>query len=346
MTRPESRQARITISRLSWVVTLAIMRTGCEFVRQRCVAVDAALTFYEASERTLCDAGLDAVESLEQFDRGNIEVAISATPESDAVEDSSVQLRLLGGFSLQVDGASVALPMHSRRVLAYLSLDHTQDFSCDRGVLAERLWPDAVTERSRASLRTALWRIRRAREDLVFVDTNTVRLGREVRVDVHQFRDIADRMMGKQADHCAESARMMARSTELLPGWDESWLVLAREQLRQARLHALEASAARLRGAQRFPEAIDAMLAIIAEEPFRESAHAALIEVYLSEGNACEAVRQFDTFAAMLWHELGIRPSDELCARVGLSVKPEARPSTGVAINRPTSAQVPVHAGR
>lgn len=252
-----------------------------------------------------------------------------------------MELRLLGGFALQLRGAPVALPMHSRRVLAYLSLDHAQNFRCDRGVLAERLWPDAGTVRSRASLRTALWRIRRVSEELVLVEPDSVRLGHEVDVDVHRFRHIAEEMMSDADDHSTESARVIARSTELLPGWDETWLVLAREQLRQARLHALEASAARLRRARRFPEAIDAMLAVIADEPLRESAHAALIDAYLSEGNASEAMRQFDSFAALLWHELGIRPSGGLCERVGLGLTPTPRPA-----NRDLNRRVPAHARR
>lgn len=281
---------------------------------------------------------------------------LSVSPDAVAVDKSCVELRLLGGFSLQVSGEPVALPMHSRRVLAYLSLDHAQNFSCDRGVLAERLWPDAGTERSRASLRTALWRIRRASERLVLVEPDTVRLGQDVSLDVRRFRRIADQMMADQDDQSSESARVVARSRELLPGWDESWLVLAREQLRQSRLHALEASAARLRRARRFPEAIDAMLAVIAEEPLRESAHAALIAAYLSEGNASEAMRQFDSFAALLWHELGIRPSDALCERVGLQANPSpstpssvirGRVNTGMSrVNAGTMLQVPVQTRR
>lgn len=264
-------------------------------------------------------------------------MAISASPAVGTLSDPDVELRLLGGFSLHIDGAPVALPMHSRRVLAYLSLDRAQDYSCDRGVLAERLWPDARVERSRASLRTAVWRIRRANVALVFVEPEVVRLGHAVNVDVHQFRHLADGLIGDRDEHFSESARVIARATELLPGWDESWLVLAREQLRQTRLHALEASAASLRRARRFPEAIDAMLAVIAEEPLRESAHSALIDAYLSEGNASEAMRQFDAFAALLWRELGIRPSDALCERVGLGVATPAR-SAGRGQFRPGSS--------
>lgn len=231
-------------------------------------------------------------------------------------------LTLLGGFSLNVAGKSVPLPMHSRRVLAYVSLDKAHNHSCDRGILAERLWPEVNAERSRASLRTALWRIRQASPDLVEVQPETVRLAATVDVDLQHVRETADRMMADQAGYNPESQRMLLRSSELLPGWDETWLVLAREQLRQTRLHALEANAARLKRLGRYPEAIDVMLAVIADEPLRESAHAVLIDIHLSEGNACEALRQFEVLADLLWRELRLRPSRGLYERVGIPVPP------------------------
>ena len=44
-------------------------------------------------------------------------------------------------------------------------------------------------------------------------------------------------------------------------------------------------------------------------EPLRESAHRALIRVHLAEGNAGEALRQYDLYAGMLWRQLGLGPS-------------------------------------
>ena len=110
----------------------------------------------------------------------------------------------------------------------------------------------------------------------------------------------------------------MARNCELLPGWDETWLLLAREQLRQLRLHALEVSGRRLAEQGCYPEAIDVMLMVIAEEPLRESAQTALIEAHLCEGNAIEARRQFERFAALLWKELRMRPSAGLYGWLGV----------------------------
>lgn len=241
----------------------------------------------------------------------------ATTPSLDS--SCRPKLHLLGGFSLSVAGDTVSVPMHSRRVLAYVSLYRSHDYSCDRSVLAERLWPEATTDHARASLRTALWRIRQASPDLVEVQQETVSLAPTVEVDVQSVRETADRLLTESDGEQPDSQRLLLSSGELLPGWDETWLVLAREQLRQTRLHALERYAARLKRAARYPEAIDIMLTVIADEPLRESAHGLLIEIHLSEGNTSEALRQFEICAELLWRELGLRPSRELQERVGIS---------------------------
>lgn len=240
--------------------------------------------------------------------------------------DARPLVSLLGGFSVRVGGKGLALPKHSRRVLAYLCLDKASEDDCDRGILAERLWPDSTAERSRASLRTALWRIRRECLPLLETQNDRVMLGDDVAVDVHQYRRHAERLLAERSDCPRERANLMARNCELLPGWDETWLLLAREQLRQLRLHALETSGRRLADHGRYPEAIDVMLAVVDEEPLRESAQTALIEAHLCEGNVIEARRQFDGFAALLWRELGVRPSPELFRRVGATVPVAANP--------------------
>src|SRR5690349_15496051 len=243
-----------------------------------------------------------------------------------------VKLTLLGGFFLQVAGENVALPRHSRRVLAYLSVDKPNNHGGERSMLSERLWPDVGEDRSRASLRTALWRIRRASPQVLDTRADHVRIAPDLEVDVHRLYERATRITAGSAHELADAARVMLGAAQLLPGWDETWLVLAREQLRQTRLHALEAGAMRLRDLRRYPEAIELMLAVIAEEPLRESAHSALIETHLSEGNLVEARRQFNAFAAVLWAELRLRPTPGLFGRVGVALpaaaprSPPARP--------------------
>jgi len=224
-----------------------------------------------------------------------------------------VELSLFGGFALRIDGQRVALPMHARRVLAYLSLNKMVEKDCDRRMLAERLWVDSPPDRSRASLRTAIWRIRCADADLLLGDAERIAVADSVRVDVHDFRAQAESMLsdGAAPSPCSPITHLRSAG-DLLPGWDEDWLLLTREQLRLLRLHALEQTARRMCDRGFHPHAIDVMLSVVDEEPLRESAQTILIEAHLRAGNVADACRQYRRFRTDLWNELGLRPSEEL----------------------------------
>jgi DNA-binding SARP family transcriptional activator len=249
------------------------------------------------------------------------------TIQTDVSSGSQAELSLFGGFALRVHGQKISLPMHARRVLAYLSLNKMVEKDCDRHVLAERLWMDSSPDRSRASLRTAIWRIRSAGDDLLFGDAERVALADSVRVDVHDFRRHAEQMLSDAADDHPPSLVPHLRSpADLLPGWDEDWLLLTREQLRLLRLHALEHTALLMCERGLYPQAIDVILCVVDEEPLRESAQAILIKAHLCAGNLADACRQYHRFRANLWDELGLRPSADL----SLLVSPRSERATAV----------------
>lgn len=229
------------------------------------------------------------------------------------------RLRLLGGFTLTVRGDAVPLPVHAQRVLAYLAVVSPGRPGHVRTGLAERLWTDAPADRSAGSLRTALWRIRQADAGLVRASREAVWLDETVEVDVWRGAAQAARLLAAGAGAAEldpRDADLRALRGDLLPGWEEDWLLLERERIRQVQIHALEALARRLCRLGRHVEAIDAAYAAIGGEPLRESAHAALIEVFLAEGNVAQARRQLGRYAELVWTELRMRPSAELVRRV------------------------------
>jgi DNA-binding SARP family transcriptional activator len=52
-------------------------------------------------------------------------------------------------------------------------------------------------------------------------------------------------------------------------------------------------------------------------DPLRESAHRALIEAHVAEGNLSEARRDFIAYRDLVRRELCVEPGRELCALVG-----------------------------
>ena len=72
-----------------------------------------------------------------------------------------LRVRLLGELQADVDGAPVAPPASRRAwsLLAWLAL-HPGEHA--RGAVAARFWPDVLDTSARASLRSALWELRRA----------------------------------------------------------------------------------------------------------------------------------------------------------------------------------------
>ena len=241
---------------------------------------------------------------------------------------ASARLTLLGEPA--VDGQPLGSPASRyARIVAYLALHRPTT----RARLAAALWPDAEPERAQGSLRTGLWTLHRRHPGLVLVGT-LVQLRPDLSVDYHELTRTAHRLLHEVAagddvavDRAAELLRLAA-DTELLPGWDEEWVVHDQERFRQLRLHMLEGLSAQLCRQGVYGMALEAALAALGGDRLRESAYRAVIEVHLAEGNVSEARRQYRTCLRLLHAELGVLPS-QATVRLGHSlgvVPPATRP--------------------
>jgi DNA-binding SARP family transcriptional activator len=218
-------------------------------------------------------------------------------------------LGLLSGFELRHRGVALAVPGSAQRLLAFLAL---QSRPILRVYVAGCLWLDSDEEHANASLRSALWRLHRLRPKLVRSTNSHLALAPGLDVDVRTMSVVARALLERDAAPSKSDIASLCGAGELLPDWYDDWLVIERERFRQLRLHALDAACRRLTRAARYPEAVEVGLAAIAGEPLRESAHRALIEVHLAEGNVCEAVRQLDAYRRLVAVHLGAEPSREL----------------------------------
>lgn len=226
-----------------------------------------------------------------------------------------LQLNLLGGFDLRSKGRSVTLPMSAQRLIAFLAL---QGGPLRRLHVAGKLWTDAAEDRANANLRTALWRAHRPGYELVETINSQLTLAEAVVVDVQEIAGRARRLV-RQPPQCEETdLEDLCVTGELLPDWYDDWALLERERFRELRVRALESLCDELLVDRRFGEAAEAGINAVASEPLRESAHRALIRVYLAEGNRCEAIRQFGHYRDLVRRAFGIEPSDQIMGLVGV----------------------------
>ena len=229
------------------------------------------------------------------------------TPTS--AEPTSTSVRLLRSFELRHGRDTVALPPSVQRLLAFLALNGGL---LSRMYVAGTLWIDSSQGGANANLRTALWRLRRLPYRLVDSTPSHLSLASEVRVDLHTVTD-AVRRADADADASGVSDQDLEQilaAGELLPDWYDEWLLIGREQFRQVRLHALESLCRRLTRTGRYGKAIELGLAAVAGEPLRESAHRAVMQAHLAEGNRHEALRQYVLCRHVL-EPLGLTPSEE-----------------------------------
>jgi DNA-binding SARP family transcriptional activator len=222
---------------------------------------------------------------------------------------TGVLLSLIAGFDLTWGGRPVQLPARAQRLVAFLAL---RDRPVQRQHLAGSIWLDSPDERAMANLRSTLWRVRRAGCPVVQNLGEQLVLDRAVAVDVRQLTDLAHRLFDGSEPGDEEWLSQVVQGGELLPGWDDEWVVAERERVHQLRLHVLELLCERLTAAGRYGRAVEACLAAVNGEPLRESAQRALIKVYLAEGNAGDAVVQYRSYRQLIHDELGLEPSSQM----------------------------------
>ncbi|MGP4018661.1 AfsR/SARP family transcriptional regulator [Saccharopolyspora sp. 5N708] len=233
----------------------------------------------------------------------------SRTP---AQPDQPIRLTLLGGWELHANGEGVAMSSNGQRLLAFLALrGRTQ-----RDYVAGVLWPESDDQSALANLRTTLWRVRQRIQGAVISAQHEIELAPLVSLDVDGLvaagRYLVHQDSTDSPGDCAEIGRDLAGHEPLLPGWYDDWVLTERERLQQLQVHALEVAAERLVQSRHLASALEIAQAATQVEPFRETAHCAVVKVLLQQANPAQAVRHYQRYERLLDQELGIEPSNHL----------------------------------
>jgi DNA-binding SARP family transcriptional activator/pimeloyl-ACP methyl ester carboxylesterase len=233
----------------------------------------------------------------------------------------SVLVRLMGTFSVEVDGRIVDQVDFQRRSAAAVvkMLALTPNRRMHREQIMDALWPTLPLHEGANQLHKAAHYARRATgaTDCVTLRNETVTLfdGRIVTVDVHSFESAASAALAGDEPRAVDAA-LTAWTGDLLP--DDPYAPWAFQPRQRAELLRREL----LRRVGRWAE-------LVMMDPTDEQAHLGVAQGLLAAGDRAGALRQLNLLEQTLKDELGI----------GLS--PEAYHLRAQVLDTPVTAPVP-----
>jgi DNA-binding SARP family transcriptional activator len=218
-----------------------------------------------------------------------------------------LRARLFGALSAEVDGRSVpAVPgFKARSLFAYL-LVHPGPHPRVR--LAGLFWPDLPDTRARASLRVALFALRRTLEGVHgarYLVTDRISAGIAADlprdIDVERFDEL---LAGGDPAALAEAAAL--HRGPLLSDLPDEWVLAAQDDYRLRVAGACERLGDHAEEAGDLAAAADWARRAVGFEPLRESGHRALISRLSEAGRPAEALAAYRKCTAVLSTELRV----------------------------------------
>ena len=215
----------------------------------------------------------------------------------------SARIRLLGDFSVEIDGRvipAVAWPRrHAAALVKLLALRPARQLHRERVI--DSLWPDLGVEEAAPRLYKAAHFSRKVlgRDDAIVLRGDVVTLlpGVEVEVDALSFDAAAESALGNGSVAAAQAALDLSTGDLLPHDLYEPWLEDLRERfrLRQQLL---------LRQAERWRD-------LLAIDSADEQAHVALMREHAHAGNLRAALQQFERMERVLAREVDTSPGTE-----------------------------------
>jgi DNA-binding SARP family transcriptional activator len=230
---------------------------------------------------------------------------------------------LCGGLAVDQAGERLEPRLPSRQArIVFACLVDRRGHPIGRRSLAEALWGDDPPPSRDIGLRSLLSGVRRVLGPDSIQGRGELQLSlpADVWIDVEAAAHHLERAERAFEQGSYESAQEEAgRAGELLqdeflPGCGGPWVEERRAELEELGRHAreLESRAALAAGDPAAAEQIARRL--VERAPYRESAHAALMEALATQGNVAEAVLAYDRLVRVLRDDLGTPPAPRVAA--------------------------------
>lgn len=225
--------------------------------------------------------------------------------------DVTLYFKCFGRFEISCSEGSVThVSGKAAALLARLALDSNKSLS--RSAARLLLWEEQAEEQAQGSLRSVIWKLRRAFEAVGFdgfrADANGLSLD-PARIDVDRDQQLIRLASRRAADLSRDPA--ILPDFALLDGFDAisegygTWLAQERLRYRRDLIAVLERRLAQARGA----DVLTWADAIVSVDPLHEGAVQALIEGHAAAGRSANALVVYSSFWKELDEAFGEEPS-------------------------------------
>ncbi|MEM1278439.1 MAG: BTAD domain-containing putative transcriptional regulator [Cyanobacteria bacterium P01_H01_bin.152] len=228
-----------------------------------------------------------------------------------------LEISLLGGFSLIYDGHSIRdiAAGRSQQLLAYLLLHRSTAQPRER--IAFLMWPQATETQARANLRKLLSGLRRLlpnADAFLWSDTKSLQWipGADFSLDVAEFQAAikeGEQVFDRTSRQAALERAIHCYQGDLLPNYEDEWIVLEREQLQQMQSRALEQLIGMLEERHNYSMALSYAQKLLQMNDLNEAAYYTLMRLYGLSGDRANALQSYHQCMTILREELGIVPS-------------------------------------
>ena len=224
-----------------------------------------------------------------------------------------VQIRLLGGASIERDGVPLSgRGAQKRRValLALLALAPSRTLTRDR--LLAYLWPESDSQRGRHLLAVGVHELRKVPgEDVILTRGDDLELGGKVGCDIHDFEAACDAGDAGQAVALYAGPLLDGFFIGEAPGFEE-WVAVERQRLASLHARMLEQLASGQAGAGDVLAALESWRALAQLDPYNARVARELMLALDAAGDRAGALQHARIHALLLREEFEAEPDAEV----------------------------------
>jgi LuxR family maltose regulon positive regulatory protein len=244
-------------------------------------------------------------------------LAVRPAPAVQVEPQPSLRLYALGQVRVELNGLAVQWTVAQSRDLIFCLLQHPSGLRKED--LGRIFWPEHDPRRLSSILRSTLYRLRRSlfRESVIF-ENDLYRFNRRVDYwfDVYAFEELLARAEKTPSSATETRIALLEQALALyqgdyLAGIYDDWCAFERERLKERHLTALDTLAGLHAEQGDLHAAIELYQRIVAQEPYQEAAHQAIMRCYYRLGDRAAAIRQYHVCVDTLREDLGLSPMPE-----------------------------------